>query len=57
VIALDPDSSFVLTRRILAAGADDAVPTVSDRPFRHSSEPPEPSLSPLRARRDGFLDL
>jgi hypothetical protein len=58
VVALEPDSYFVLTHHILAAGANDSMPIVSDQPPDRRPAPPEPPLSPLRARRrEGPVDL
>lgn len=56
--ALDPESYFVLTRRMLGSGTDEVMPIAARQPPDRRPEPSEPPLSPLRARRrEGFLDL
>jgi hypothetical protein len=59
IVGLNPDSCFVLTQRILAAGAGDLMPvvSVSNHPAGDPPRSSAPSLSPLRAWPDGLLDL
>jgi hypothetical protein len=56
-VRLDAASCFVLTQRVLAAGADDLVPVVSDHPADDGSGSFNPPITPLRGARDSLLAL